>query len=137
VRLCTHSRVRVYACARLCTSRSHDRATEDARWRARSAGPAATAPFSNPPTAFALGDASSTNCPPGLAKITGAAACQSAAAFAAGLYADSVTASYMPGGCYWHTLSGGFYYNTNPFGGGNVFARPVCAGALESYVHIT
>ncbi len=122
----------MYACARLCVCRPHDRATEDARWRARSAGPAATAPF-NPPTAFALGDASGTNCSANRAKITGAAACQSAAAFAAGLYADSVTAAYMPGGCYWHTLSGGFYYNTHPTGGGNVFARPVCAGTLDVY----
>ena len=122
--------------ARACVRLGPTSATEDARWRARSAGPAATAQF-NPPAAFALGDASATNCSVNRVKVTGAAACQSASAFAEGLYADSVTASYMPGGCYWHTLSGGFYYNTHPTGGGNVFARPVCAGALESYVHIT
>ena len=100
-----------------------------------SAGLAAKEPVFSPRSAFALGDASGTNCPGtgNMAKVTSAAACQSAAAIAAGLYADSVAASYMPGGCYWHTLSGEFYYNTNVGGGGNVFARPVCAGALDVY----
>ncbi len=63
--------------------------------------------------------------------ITSAAACQSAAAIAAGLYGGSVTASYVPGGCYWLTVNGTFYYNEHPTGGGNDLARPVCAGAPE------
>jgi hypothetical protein len=69
-----------------------------------------------------------------MAAITSAAACQSAAA-AAGIpapYGGSVTASYVPGGCYWLTASGTFYYNSDASGGGNDLARPVCAGAPDS-----
>ena len=66
-----------------------------------------------------------------MATITSAAACQSVAAAAGNPYGGLVTASYVPGGCYWLTASGTFYYNSDATGGGNDLARPVCAGAPE------
>ena len=65
--------------------------------------------------------------------ITSAAACQSAAA-AAGIptpYGGTITAPYLPGGCYWLTASDTFYYNSDTTGSGNDLARLVCAGAPE------
>jgi hypothetical protein len=85
------------------------------------------APIFDPPTSFALGSANGSSCPTG--QITSAAACQSAAAVGARLYRGSVTGSFVPSGCYWLTIGGSFYYNTNARGNGNFFAQPVCAGA--------
>ncbi len=90
------------------------------------------APVFDPPTALALGSADGTGCLGNMAEITSAAACESAAAFAERPYSGSVTAAFMPRGCYWHTLAGSFYYNTDATGGVNYLAPPVCAGAADS-----
>jgi hypothetical protein len=85
------------------------------------------APVFDPPKAFELGSANGTSCPTG--QITSAEECASAAAVGASPYRGSLDSPYMPGGCYWLTIGGSFYYNTNARGNGNFFARPVCAGA--------
>jgi hypothetical protein len=43
----------------------------------------------------------------------------------------SVAYSYYPYGCFWHTITGSVYYNSNPAGAGNRFAQPLCAGAAS------
>jgi hypothetical protein len=44
-----------------------------------------------------------------------------------------VAYSYYPNGCYWHTVTGSVYYNTNAAGAANFYAQPLCAGtALEA-----
>ena len=41
-----------------------------------------------------------------------------------------VAYTHYPHGCYWHTITGGVYNNTNTNanGGTNIFAQPLCAG---------
>jgi hypothetical protein len=99
---------------------------------ALAAAPAA-APIFSPPNVFALGAANGTNCPGIIFPMTSAAACQGAAAVAGNPYGGSERASYVPGGCYWLTASGTFYFNEHPTGGGNDLAQPVCTGAPDSH----
>jgi hypothetical protein len=94
-------------------------------------GPATAVPALNPPTAFALGIGA--NCPTGLFRITTVAGCASAAAVGARPYRGSLDSPYMPKGCYWLTIGGSFYYNTNAGFGTNLVAQPVCAGAPGLY----
>jgi hypothetical protein len=65
------------------------------------------------------------------------AACESLAAIAgaslgsnagADMYAGSDEYSYYPAGCFRHTVSGKFYWNTHGSGANNSFAQPLCAG---------
>ncbi len=81
--------------------------------------------------AFASSSASRNVCPAGFLRLGTADACASAAAVAGEAYyeAYSGTYSYYPAGCFWHTASGGFYYNTHPTGAANFYAQPLCAGA--------
>ena len=53
-----------------------------------------------------------------------------------GKYGGNVAYSYYPYGCYWHTVTGSVYYNSDPAGAPNVFAQPLCAGAaLHAHPH--
>ena len=45
------------------------------------------------------------------------------------VYAGSENYSYYPAGCFRHTVSGKFYWNTHSVGANNSFAQPLCAGA--------
>jgi hypothetical protein len=79
--------------------------------------------------AFAASSASRNVCPAGFLRLGTADACASAAAVAVEEYGGSGTYSYYPAGCFWHTASGRFYYNTNTTGAANYYAQPLCAGA--------
>jgi hypothetical protein len=77
--------------------------------------------------AFALGSTSGTACPASYIPPDTAGACKSAADAASRAY-NIVAYSHYPHGCYWHTITGGVYYNSNAFGAANGFAQPLCAG---------
>jgi hypothetical protein len=88
--------------------------------------------------AFAIGGANSDGCRQNYSRIETEAACQSLANIAgaslatiagADLYAGSDEYSYYPVGCFRHTISGKFYWNTDKDGANNSFAQPLCAGA--------
>ena len=82
--------------------------------------------------AFALGSTSSTACPASYGKLVMAGACE-AAARAVGLkYGGSGAYSSYPYGCYWHTITGSVYYNSNSSGAANVFAQALCSGAAPT-----
>jgi hypothetical protein len=61
-------------------------------------------------------------------KLVTAGACKSAADAASKAFGGSVAYSYYPYGCYWHTVTGSVYYNTNASGAANFYAQPLCAG---------
>ncbi len=82
--------------------------------------------------AFALGSPSSTTCPASYARLDIEDACKSAADAASKAFGGSVAHSYHPYGCYWHTVTGSVYYNTNAAGAADAFAQPLCAGAAPS-----
>jgi hypothetical protein len=79
--------------------------------------------------AFALGSPSGTACPASYALLDTADACKSASDAANGTYSGSVAYSYYPYGCYWHTIAGSIFYNSNTAGAANAFSQPLCAGA--------
>ena len=80
--------------------------------------------------AFALGATSSGNaCPAKYARLDSMDGCKSAADVASRTYGGSVAYSYYPNGCYWHTIAGSVYYNSNASGAANIYAQPLCAGA--------
>ena len=83
--------------------------------------------------AFALGGAKSNFCPSSYLRLDRGDACASAATFANRTYGGSSAYSYYPAGCYWHTITGGIYYNTHATGAANYFAEPLCAGAAPAY----
>jgi hypothetical protein len=70
---------------------------------------------------------------PPYSRLMTEAACRSLAAIAAiadeDVYAGSENYSYYPAGCFRHTVSGKFYWNTHESGANNSFAQPLCAGA--------
>ncbi len=99
------------------------------------AGPATAVPTLTPPKPFELG--SGADCPQGLFRITTVAGCASAATVSASPYRGSLDSPYMPKGCYWLTIGGSFYYNTNAGFGKNLVAQPVCAGAPGLYSVLT
>ena len=78
--------------------------------------------------AFALGTTSGTACPASYARLDTAVACKSAADAARKAYTD-VAYLHYPYGCYWHTITGSVYYNSNASGAANFYAQPLCAGA--------
>ena len=82
--------------------------------------------------AFALGATSGTACPSSYARLDTADACKSAADAASRTYGGSVAYSYHPYGCYWHTIAGSVYYNSNASGADNAFSQPLCAGAVPT-----
>jgi hypothetical protein len=90
--------------------------------------------------AFAIGGANSDGCPQNYSPIETEAACASLADIAGAsladigganiyMYAGSEEFSYYPAGCFRHTVSGKFYWNTHESGANNSFAQPLCAGA--------
>ncbi len=78
--------------------------------------------------AFALGSPSSTTCPASYNPPSTAGECKSAADAASKAFGGSVTYWFYPYGCYWHTVTGSAYYNTNASGAANFYAQPLCAG---------
>jgi hypothetical protein len=79
--------------------------------------------------AFLLGSTSSTACPETYGQVVTAAACELAAGSAGLKYGGIGAYSSYPYGCYWHTITGSVYCNSNPAGAANVFAQPLCTGA--------
>ncbi len=47
---------------------------------------------------------------------------------------DEYSYEYYPIGCFRHTVSGKFYWNTHGSGASNLFAQPLCAGAPHAVV---
>jgi hypothetical protein len=82
--------------------------------------------------AFALGSTSSTACPASYGKLVTAVACEAAAGAVGLKYGGSGAFSSSPYGCYWHTITGSVYYNSNGAGAANAFAQPLCTGAARS-----
>jgi hypothetical protein len=79
--------------------------------------------------AFALGSTRSTACPASYGQLFMAGACEAAAGAVGIKYGGSVAYSSYPYGCYWHTITGSVYYNSNGAGAANAFAQPLCSGA--------
>ena len=80
--------------------------------------------------AFAIGGTNSDNCPQNYSRLETEEACASLAAISgANMYAGSEEYTYYPAGCFRHTVSGNFYWNTHTVGKNNSFAQPLCAGA--------
>jgi hypothetical protein len=80
--------------------------------------------------AFAIGGTNSDSCPQNYSRLKTEAVCVSLAAIAgASMYAGSEDYSYYPAGCFRHTISGKFYWNTHDRGANSSFAQPLCAGA--------
>ena len=84
--------------------------------------------------AFALGTNGGTACPASYARLGTADACKSAADAASKTYGGNVAYSFYPYGCYWHTVSGSVYYNSNASGAANFYAQPLCAGAALTHI---
>jgi len=82
--------------------------------------------------AFALGSTSSTACPASYGKLVMAGACETAAGAVGLKYGGSGAYSSYPYGCYWHTITGSVYYNSNAAGAANVFAQALCSGAAPT-----
>jgi hypothetical protein len=79
--------------------------------------------------AFEIGGANSNGCPANYSRLETEAACKSLAAIAGATYDRSDNYEYYPAGCFWHTVSRKFYWNTHESGASNSFAQPLCAGA--------
>ena len=80
--------------------------------------------------AFEIGGTNSTGCPTNYDGLKTEQACKSLAAIAgASMDANSDEYTYYPAGCFRHTVSGKFYWNTHGSGASNSFAQPLCAGA--------
>jgi hypothetical protein len=86
--------------------------------------------------AFALGSASSPNCPESYFLIDTADACKSAAAAANRTYGGTGFRPQWPYGCCWHTALGSVYYNRIPNGVANSYVRPLCAGAAHAHAAV-
>ena len=81
------------------------------------------------PAAFAIGGTNSNNCPQSYSRLETEAACKSLAAIAGAKYENRGDYKYYPAGCFWHTVSRKFYWNTHGSGANNSFGQPLCAGA--------
>ena len=79
--------------------------------------------------AFEIGGQNSDGCPANYSRLETEAACKSLAAIAGAKYDRGDNYSYYPAGCFWHTVSRKFYWNTHRSGASNSFAQPLCAGA--------
>jgi hypothetical protein len=124
----------VYQCLRRCTlALAQKRAQSLLRTfrhvsprDARDRGPSCCA-------AFALGTNGGKRCPATYGLLITADACKSAADAASKTYAGTVAYSFYPSGCYWHTINGSVYYNSNVAGAANFYAQPLCAGAALTH----
>jgi hypothetical protein len=81
--------------------------------------------------AFDLGDAGSTGCPASYRRLDTETACASAAGVGGKLFGDTGEYSYYPAGCFWHSVTGSVYYNTDPTNTANHYAQPLCASATR------
>jgi hypothetical protein len=80
--------------------------------------------------AFEIGSTNTNSCPQNYSPLKTKEACKSLAAIAGvTMDANSQEYSYYPAGCFWHTVSRKFYWNTHGSGASNSFAQPLCAGA--------
>jgi hypothetical protein len=79
--------------------------------------------------AFEVGSTNSNGCPATYSGLATEAACKSLAAIASATYETRGNYTYYPAGCFWHTVSRKFYWNTHGSGASNSFAQPLCAGA--------
>jgi hypothetical protein len=79
--------------------------------------------------AFALGNASSTRCPTSHSRLDTETACESAASVGGKEYGGTGEYAYYPAGCFWLTITGRAYLNTDTTGAANFYAKPLCAGA--------
>jgi hypothetical protein len=80
--------------------------------------------------AFKDSRTSSNDCPKSYSRLETEEACISLAAIAgANMYGGTEEYEYYPAGCFWHTVSRKFYWNTHRSGASNSFAQPLCAGA--------
>jgi hypothetical protein len=75
-----------------------------------------------------VGTANSKTCPRSYLQVETEATCQSFAAIADKLYAGSVNVTSVPPGCFWLTVGGGVYLNTNANGASHPNAQQICAG---------
>jgi hypothetical protein len=82
-------------------------------------------------SAFALGSAGGTSCPPGNATVLSPAECQKAAGSAAMPYGGAVIVTGLPAGCFWLRVGVGSFFFNNAAGQSNAYAQPVCAGAPD------
>ena len=78
--------------------------------------------------AFKIGSTNSKDCAPRYGSLETEDACRSLAAIAGRAYGGNATYAFYPTGCFRHTVSGQFYWNTHPSGASNSFAQPLCAG---------
>jgi hypothetical protein len=82
--------------------------------------------------AFGIGSTNSNDCPQKYSRLETEAACKSLAAIAGvSMDVNSQAYKYYPAGCFRHTVSGKFYWNTHGSGASNSFAQPLCAGAPQ------
>jgi hypothetical protein len=81
--------------------------------------------------AFKMSSTNSKDCTP-YGSLETEAACKSLAAIANQGYAGSAPYAFYPIGCFRHTISGKFYWNTGPSGSVNSFAQALCAGTPPS-----
>jgi hypothetical protein len=79
--------------------------------------------------AFQIGGTNRKGCPANYSRLETEAACISLAAIAGSTYDRSDNYEYYPAGCFRHTVSRKFYWNTHGSGASNSFAQPLCAGA--------
>jgi hypothetical protein len=79
--------------------------------------------------AFATGTTNSKECPPSYHRAKTDAECKSLAAIGSKLYVGSVNLTSLPSGCFWLTVGGGVFLNTNAKGIANANAQLLCAGA--------
>ncbi len=79
--------------------------------------------------AFALGNTSSILCPMNYRRLDEEKECESAAGIGGKVYGEHRAYSYYPAGCFWHTITGSVYFNADPDGVPNYYAKPLCAGA--------
>ena len=87
--------------------------------------------------AFEIGSTNTKDCAPIYSRLTTEEACKSLADIAGAslaivstdMYDGSAEYSYYPAGCFRHTVSGKFYWNTHGSGASNLFVQPLCAGA--------
>ena len=79
--------------------------------------------------AFATGNTNSKECPPSYYRVKTDAECKSLAAIGSKLYGGSVNLTSLPSGCFWLTVGGGVFLNTNAKGVAHANAQLLCAGA--------
>jgi hypothetical protein len=78
--------------------------------------------------AFAMGNTGSKDCPTNYDRVTTDAECKSLAAIGGKLYGGSVNLAAFPSGCFYLSVGGAVYLNTNAKGLPEPNAQLMCAG---------